>query len=715
MNLNFLSPIYLLGLAGIAIPILIHLLTKRQQKRIPFSAVYLLLQSQKRSIKRAAPNRLLLLLIRCLGIALLSLALAKPIFSFSSEESSLSATPSTNVFILDDSYSMAAKAKETSVHHHAVLALLNLMDTLPKGSTSHVVLASSPPRLLDKEASDPQAMEKILSASSPSFQTTNIGAALTLALKQIQATPQKQGRIFILTDMDKNGWNENDFPESAHPVTVPIRIIDFSQERNGENQAAIQKVEVSQEFLTNSRVIRVKATLLNLSKDKQLNRLPVSLWVDGKKRSESFVDAAPMTEVEKEFSFPYQGAESIVGQVEIAGDNLETDNRRFFTYQPDQNIRVLVVDGDPKTVAHESESFYLEHALNPFTVALSNLEPTVSTLAELAMRDLMDFSVVQLCNVRDLPPGYELELEKFVMRGGALFITLGDQADPKYYNEKLGNLLPVTIESLHQTHPAKEPFLLDIKKAQHPVMKVFKAKELQEMAGIRFHGIYSVKKRDGRKMKISLQFLNGFPALIESEVGKGKVILYTSTIDRDWNDFPIQPTFLPWVQRWVKYSARSLENILRQDLLVGAHFSWKDDLRKIYVRSPGGAYHIPLTKNGESLFEDTFLPGVYRIYRAPSAPLLKAELPPSRPLLKLPTGAQPAGGFTINVDTRESVSEKIEEEELRRLIPGLPLQFVSSSESMDGIRPPEGLHLTTPFLLLMAAMLLFEGWMVRRE
>ena len=72
MNLNFLSPIYLLGMAGIAIPILIHLLTKRQQKRIPFSAVYLLLQSQKRSIKRSAPNRLLLLLIRCLGIALLS-------------------------------------------------------------------------------------------------------------------------------------------------------------------------------------------------------------------------------------------------------------------------------------------------------------------------------------------------------------------------------------------------------------------------------------------------------------------------------------------------------------------------------------------------------------------------------------------------------------------------------------------------------------------
>ena len=64
MSLNFLSPIFLLGLLGIAIPILIHLMTRRQQKHIRFSAVYLLFQSQKRSVKKSTPNRLLLLLIR---------------------------------------------------------------------------------------------------------------------------------------------------------------------------------------------------------------------------------------------------------------------------------------------------------------------------------------------------------------------------------------------------------------------------------------------------------------------------------------------------------------------------------------------------------------------------------------------------------------------------------------------------------------------------
>jgi len=81
MNLNFISPVYLLGLLGISLPILVHLLTRRRQTHIKFSAVYLLFRSEKRSIKRSRPNRLLLLLFRCLAIIGLSLALANPIFS----------------------------------------------------------------------------------------------------------------------------------------------------------------------------------------------------------------------------------------------------------------------------------------------------------------------------------------------------------------------------------------------------------------------------------------------------------------------------------------------------------------------------------------------------------------------------------------------------------------------------------------------------------
>ena len=133
MNLNFSSPLFLFGLLGISIPILIHLLTRRQQKHIRFSAVYLLLQSQKRSIKKTQPNRLLLLLLRCLAISLFSMALANPFFSLGDSEAFRINSPSSFVFIVDDSYSMRSQAKEKTLFESTTQFLSNLLVQTPEG------------------------------------------------------------------------------------------------------------------------------------------------------------------------------------------------------------------------------------------------------------------------------------------------------------------------------------------------------------------------------------------------------------------------------------------------------------------------------------------------------------------------------------------------------------------------------------------------------
>jgi len=719
MNLNFLSPIYLLGLLGIAVPILIHLLTRRQQKRLRFSAVYLLLQSQKRSIKRSAPNRLLLLVIRCLAIALLSLALAHPLFSFGRAADLIPAKPSAHVFILDDSYSMALRSDDETLYDKAVKAVLNPIRKIPAGSVYSVVLASSPARVLQQWTEDASLAEKILKASKPSFQTTNIGQAMTEAIELLQSVPQKEKRIHVFTDLDKNGWEKKDFTLDEKKHSYAVKIIDFSHLNTGLNRAAVKNVEVSQEFLTNSRIVRVKSKVINLYHDSAINRLTVALAVNGKNRSEGAVSLAPNAVEEKEFTFPVTASEPVNGTIEIADDSLPLDNQRFFSYQPDQKIQVLVVDGDPKTVAHQRETFYLENALSPLAAALSHIEPTISTLEQLEARDLFDFSVVILCNVSDLPFDYEIQLEKYVMQGGALFITLGDQVDPKYYNQKLGNLLPATIESLQQVGRQDEPFRLQLQKSEHPVLKIFTGKALEEMKSIRVHSLYRVEPRENRKFTVPLWFANKYPALVESDFGKGKVLLYATSIDRDWNDFPIQPTFLPWVQRWVKYAARGLESIQRQDLLVGEPFVWRDDFAAtlLFVKSPGGKITQLVSSGGEALYKETLRPGVYNLYRAAGEAREKPESaePAPETVVKLPENALPAGAFTVNVDTKESIAGKISEEEIKKLLPNMAVEISSGGVSGEAVAASEGLPLATPFLLLVAGMLFWEGWVVRRE
>jgi 5S rRNA maturation endonuclease (ribonuclease M5) len=718
MNLNFLSPIYLLGLLGIAIPVLIHLMTRRQKKHIRFSAVYLLLQSQKRSVKKSTPNRLLLLLIRCLGILLLSLALAHPIFSFGGQEDFLPEAPSATVFILDDSYSMGMRSDNRTIYAKAVERLLQPIGSIPSGTKDvfSIVLASASTRVLQTWTSDPSLAKKLLTTSKPSFQTTSIGKAVGRAVQLLEKAQQKEKRIFIFTDRDKNGWRAEEFPEEALSKSYPVTLVDFSALQTGQNQAAVKQVEVNQEFLTNSRVLRVKTQIANLQPDRSIIKLDASLSINGKRQSQGTVKLDAGQEVKKEFTFPLKGSDPIRGSVEIPGDSLTVDNQRFFAFQPDQKIKVLVVDGDPRTVAHQRESFYLENALNPFTVALSNIEPTVSTLEELPVRNLFDFSVVMLANIRDLPFDYERELEKYVRRGGALFVALGDQTDPKYHNEKLGNLLPVSLGSLHQIGRNDEPFRLDIKKSSHPVLKVFKAKSLQEMKNIRFNSLYSVEPRENREFTVPLRFTNNYPAVVESEFGKGKVVLYVSSIDRDWNNFPIQPTFLPWIQRWVKYSARGLESILHQELLVGEPFEWKEAAsgNLLFVESPSGR----ITQLAGATYEKTFRPGVYRLFRTIDEAKENAETPEKpepKTLPKLPDNAIPAGTFTVNIDTRESVADKISDEEVTKLMGNLQVRFSSGAKFQEPGDASTGTPLATPFLLLVAGMLLWEGWMVRRE
>ena len=145
MNLNFSSPLFLYGLIGIAVPVLIHLLTRRQQKHIRFSAVYLLAQSQKRSIRKSRPNRLLLLLTRCFAITLFSLALADPFFSFRQSEAFL--RPASIVFVLDDSYSMGVQAGKRTLFDHALEFVFEGVKQAPDKSEYSMVLASSPARI----------------------------------------------------------------------------------------------------------------------------------------------------------------------------------------------------------------------------------------------------------------------------------------------------------------------------------------------------------------------------------------------------------------------------------------------------------------------------------------------------------------------------------------------------------------------------------------
>lgn len=719
MNLQFLSPWFLLGLLGIALPVLVHLLTRRQQTHIKFSAVYLLEKAQKRSIRRSQPNRLLLLLFRCLAIAFLSLALANPIFSFGGPQEFLDSKPAANVILLDNSYSMAAGAGDQNVYDHAVKLTADLLERMPSNNRFSLVFGSNPARVVQDWTGDPEQIVKLLKLSKPSFKTTSLDQGFAKAFDLLSGAEEENRRIFVLTDMDANGWNRDEFDAlNLDSTDVTVKVIDFSGKRSGRNRALVEHIDLTQEFLTNSRIVRIRARLANLLPDTPIKQLRVALVVDGKRQSEDLVDLPPGGTVTQDFSFPYMGQDAVQGYVEIQDDGLNVDNRRLFSFQPDRKIQVLVVDGDPRGVSHQNESFYVEKALNPFRASVTDIQPTVSTLSELPDRNLEQYSVILLCNVRALPFDYERRLEEFVKRGGGLFVALGDQVEAKFYNEKMGMLLPVTLETLHRIDQEAEPFRLQTPGSPHPVLKTFSGKTLSQMTKVPFHALYSIKPRPERNYTVPMRFTSDHPALIESDYGRGKVILYVTSVDRDWNQFPIQPTFLPWLQRWVKYMAQSLESLSEQDLKVGEAIELKDVDPYAYIAGPGGTLTALEKRDGaDMVFTETWTPGPYRLHQSNTAPQgeRESEEAEGRRVNQLPADARFIGAVTVNIDTRESVSETITAKQIGEFLPGFTVTVTPDTEIQKARRMDGGVPLVGPFLFLVACMFLVEAWMVRRE
>src|SRR5581483_3302304 len=103
---SFLAPAFLLGLAAIAVPVIIHLIHREKRVVVEFPSLMFLQRIPYRSVRRQKIRHLLLLILRCLAFALLAAAFARPFFE--RNQPAIGTTGAREVVILlDRSASMA--------------------------------------------------------------------------------------------------------------------------------------------------------------------------------------------------------------------------------------------------------------------------------------------------------------------------------------------------------------------------------------------------------------------------------------------------------------------------------------------------------------------------------------------------------------------------------------------------------------------------------
>jgi len=190
--ISFLHPWLLAGLAAAAIPILLHLLARREPPTIVFPAVRYLVTTTREHQRRLKLQNWLLLCLRTLLLVLLVLAAAAPSIP---ETGVAGHGPSALVLIVDNSPSSGAVLRGTPTFRQMVAAGRQVLARATPEGVLWLITADGIPRRGDKAA-----LDQLLTGLSISPRRLDLGAALGMAEEVLGPEP-KPGEIVLLTDL----------------------------------------------------------------------------------------------------------------------------------------------------------------------------------------------------------------------------------------------------------------------------------------------------------------------------------------------------------------------------------------------------------------------------------------------------------------------------------------------------------------------------------
>jgi hypothetical protein len=136
-------------------------------------------------------------------------------------------------------------------------------------------------------------------------------------------------------------------------------------------------------------------------------------------------------------------------------------------------------------------------------------------------------------------------IARYLQDGGALFLPLSETVDASVVAAWTGG--GVRIES---TEGAVFPTLLAPIDGRHPIFAPFGVLATN-LGRAEFTRALRVTTSGGAR--VLARFTNGLSALVEQPVGKGRLMIFASDVSNQWNDFPRQPTFVPFVLETLTY------------------------------------------------------------------------------------------------------------------------------------------------------------------
>lgn len=715
--LGFGSPLMLWGLAAGAIPIVIHLLHRRRYQTVPWAAMRFLLAATKKQSRRMKIEQLLLLAVRTMIVLLIALALSRPTAETLGEYFQTEG-PKHRIIVIDATFSMGyAPSGKTRFERAKELARTIVSGSRQGDAINLVRISESVPRIIVRRPAY-QAGPVIEEIDQLMLQDERVDASVVLKemFELTSLAPElTRKEIYFVTDLQSATWAAANSSEVSQVrqelkrLSEKAKIVWLDVGEAGAGNLAVTGLRTDESFVLSGRPVRMSATIKNYTPAPVGAQL-VELMVDGRLTDSRRVDVPVGQEAIVDFEPTLNGGEHRV-EVRLSPDALPVDDARRLALPVRDELQVLLINGKPSGEAMGNSTDFLRLALAPELpnrALASPIRPTVIREGELLGTDLGRFDCVFVCNVAMFTDREAEVLRSYLDAGGGVVFCLGDQVRAENYNQILYRdkqpILPTKLVGLAGDLKKKtEAFEFDAGDFEHPIVRPFQGNSGTGLERTKTFVYMKTQVAEDRGARVALRFNTGDPAIVEAPFGRGRVILITTSMDREWSTWAVWGhSLIPLVHETVHFAISGRWK--DRDVLVGRPLQAHVGLR------PGDAsatYQLP---NGDSK----------PLQPSPDGLIVSTEPTTVSGFHKITLGppANRTDWFAVNVDTAESDLTALRVEDLRSdLMPGIDFNYLTEWEeaSSTGTEKVRAISTGTGFsrglLICAMALLLVEQLM----
>ena len=508
--MNFLYPAFLLGGLAIAIPIVLHLLRRDVAPEVPFTAVRLLTKSPVERSRRRRLRDVLLLAARVAALLLLAAAFARP-YSSRAE----AAATALRIVAVDVSYSMGAPGR----FDRALALARSAVDEA--GFAEPVAVVTFDERAdvvaLPGGAGDARAA---LSKLTPGYGGTRYASLIAKASELASGGP---ARLVIVTDLQRAGWEGESAARAPKSMAIDIRDVGAPREN-----LAVAGLRVDASGV-------VVASVRNAAASSRQG--VVVLRHDGQVVARAPFQAEPNASVDVRFTWSPAQSGALTAAVDDAS-GFAADNARHLVLSRGGAPTVLMV------ASAASTGFYVLRAVEAAGASFEARPVSVAEVAGGRAQSIARHAAALLLTTRNLDRAGRDGLVAFVRSGGGLLIAAAPEVEPDVITSMFGwearaiaaddSPRKLTLAPTDMRHPIFQPF----------------GGLAANLGQVTFTRAWQVRA-DG--WQVPARFSDGTPALLERAEGQGRVVLFASDLDRRWNDFPLHPSFVPFVVEAIQH------------------------------------------------------------------------------------------------------------------------------------------------------------------